>query len=347
MLSAGSREAAVLGSPINHSLSPTLHLAAYRALGLTHWSYRAHEINESGLPGFVAGLGPQWAGLSLTMPLKEVAFDVADEVSELAREVGAINTLVRRPDGGWRGENTDVYGVSQALREAGCSQVGSAMVLGSGATARSVVAALVTLGCSRVTFAVRSAARPETLKQAARAGLGVDVIGFDRLAHALGDAALAEVVISTLPAGALSADALPADALPADALTVDPPAADALVTDALPADAPPADAPPSDATPSDARLSDAQAADVRPAGRRLLLDVVYAGWPTPLARIFEESGATVVSGFEMLLHQAAEQVYLMTGLRPPVSAMRTAGLAAMAASSHLDDPRDRDNGGSR
>jgi shikimate dehydrogenase len=332
MLSAGSREAAVLGSPISHSLSPALHLAAYRALGLSHWSYRPHEINESGLPGFVAGLGPQWAGLSLTMPLKEVAFDVADEVSELAREVGAINTLVRRPDGGWRGENTDVYGVSQALREAGCSQVGSALVLGSGATARSVVAALVTLGCSRVTFGVRSAARPETLKQAARAGLGVDVIGFDRLAHALGDAALAEVVISTLPAGALSADTL----------TVDPPAADALVTDALPADAPP-----SAATPSDARLSDAQAADVRPFGRRLLLDVVYAGWPTPLARIFEESGATVVSGFEMLLHQAAEQVYLMTGLRPPVSTMRTAGLAAMAASSHLDDPRDPDNGGSR
>jgi shikimate dehydrogenase len=335
MLSEGSREAAVLGSPISHSLSPALHLAAYRALGLSHWSYRAHEINESGLPGFVAGLGPQWAGLSLTMPLKEVAFEVADEVSELAREVGAINTLVRRPDGGWSGENTDVYGVSQALREAGCSQVGSAMVLGSGATARSVVAALVALGCSRVTFAVRSAARPETLKQAARAGLGVDVIGFDRLAGALGDTSLAEVVISTLPAGTLPAGALPAGALPADA----PPSA-----------ATPSDVRLSDATPSDARLSDALPADVRPAGRRLLLDVVYAGWPTPLARIFEESGATVVSGFEMLLHQAAEQVYLMTGLRPPVSTMRTAGLAAMAAmatSSPLDEPRDPDNGGSR
>jgi len=61
----------------------------------------------------------------------------------------------------------------------------------------------------------------------------------------------------------------------------------------------------------------------------LVLDVVYAGWPTPLARAFEEAGATVVSGFEMLVHQAAEQVHLMTGLRAPVEAMRAAGLAAM------------------
>jgi len=281
MLTAQTRRAAVLGSPIGHSLSPVLHEAAYRALGLKHWSYEAHEVPALALRGFVAALGPEWAGLSLTMPLKEAAFEVADEVSDLAREVGAINTLVRLPDGGWRGDNTDVYGVSQALREAGVGPVSSSMVLGSGATARSVVAALAALGCPKVIFAVRSAARPQTVAQARRAGLDVEVVELGQLARRVGDAPL---VISTLPAGALSAGAL----------------SDLVL-------------------PSGSRLPD-----------HFLLDVVYVGWPSPLARVFQEAGASVVSGFEMLVHQGAEQVHLMTGLHGPVAQMRAAGLASMA-----------------
>ena len=280
MLIADTRRAAVLGSPITHSLSPTLHEAAYRALGLSSWIYGAPEVREPDLPGFVARLGPEWAGLSLTMPLKEAAFEVADEVSDLALEVGAINTLVPRPDGGWRGDNTDVYGVSHALRDAGCTHVASSMVIGSGATARSVVAALVMLGCAKVTFAVRSVARPETLAQARRAGLEVEVVQLGQVAGSLGDIPL---VISTLPANSLAAGAL-ADLMP------------------------PAGSLPPDHT---------------------LLDVVYTGWPSPLARTFEQAGASVVSGFEMLVHQAAEQVHLMTGLLAPVEQMRAAGLAEM------------------
>ena len=80
-----AHRAAVLGSPIAHSLSPALHTAAYAALGLDGWGYTAHEVAEDHLARFVAGLGPEWAGLSLTMPLKEAAFAVADEVSPLAR----------------------------------------------------------------------------------------------------------------------------------------------------------------------------------------------------------------------------------------------------------------------
>jgi len=281
VLTVTGRRAAVLGSPISHSLSPALHQAAYRALGLSDWSYGAHELQVAELPRFVSGLGPQWAGLSLTMPLKEAAFEVADEVSDLAREVGAINTLVRGPDGGWSGDNTDVYGVSQALREAGCAHVASSLVLGSGATARSVVAALATLGCAKVTFAVRSAARQETLEQARRAGLEVAVVGLGQVADMLGDA---RVVVSTLPANALPANALTGRVLAAGSRRAD----------------------------------------------HFLLDVVYTGWPTPLARMFQEAGASVVSGLEMLVHQAAEQVHLMTGLRPPVEQMRAAGLAGLA-----------------
>ncbi len=280
------RHAAVLGSPIGHSLSPALHLAAYRGLGLSQWSYEAHEVQASGLSRFVAGLGPEWAGLSLTMPLKEAAFEIADEVSDLAREVGAVNTLVRRTDGGWSGHNTDVYGVSQALREAGCEEATTAVVLGSGATARAVVAALVSLGCLKVTFAVRSVARPETVDQAHRAGLEVDVVGLSRVADLLGDTC---VVVSTLPPNALPGNTLP----------------EHLGTGRVPGHGP------------------------RPFGH-LLLDVVYTGWPTPLARTFHEAGASVVSGLEMLVHQAAEQVRLMTGLWPPVDAMRAAGLATIS-----------------
>ena len=282
VLTAPHRHAAVLGSPISHSLSPALHLAAYRALGLSHWSYGVHEMQAPALRRFVAGLGPQWAGLSLTMPLKEAAFEVADEVSDLAREVGAINTLVRRPDNGWSGDNTDVYGVSQALREAGCAKVASAVVLGSGATARSVVAALATLGCAKVTFAVRSQARQETVDQARRAGLEVVVAGLGQVADVLGDT---RVVVSTLPANALHGSAL---------------------TDKM--------------LPKGSRHTD-----------RLLLDVVYTGWPTPLAQVFRGAGASVVSGLEMLVHQAAGQVRLITGLCPPVDEMRAAGLAAMGS----------------
>ena len=278
MLTAATRRAAVLGSPIGHSLSPVLHRAAYRALGLSDWVYGAHEVREAALPGFVTGLGPEWAGLSLTMPLKEVAFEVADNISDLAREVGAINTLVRRADGGWSGDNTDVYGVSQALREAGCTHVASSLVLGSGATARSVVAALAALGCQKLTFAVRAAARQETLDQARRAGLEVDVVGLGQVGQVMDRLADAPVVVSTLPANALTGGMLP----------------------------------------EGSRLQD-----------HLLLDVVYAGWPTLLARTFEEAGASVVSGFEMLLHQAAGQVHLMTGLLAPVEQMRAAGLVAM------------------
>src|SRR5579859_4190175 len=102
------RRAAVLGSPIEHSLSPVLHRAAYQALGLPGWRYDKIECDEPGLPRLVDGMGPEWAGLSLTMPLKRVAMTVADEVSPLAEAIGAANTLVFSAAGGKRADNTDV-----------------------------------------------------------------------------------------------------------------------------------------------------------------------------------------------------------------------------------------------
>ena len=136
--------AAVLGRPVAHSLSPLLHRAGYRALGLDDWAYGAHDLGADDLAAWVAQRDDSWRGLSLTMPLKEAAFAVAATVSQTARLTGAVNTLVRRDDLGWDAHNTDVHGLVGALGH--LDHGGSATLLGSGATARSAAVALARLG---------------------------------------------------------------------------------------------------------------------------------------------------------------------------------------------------------
>jgi shikimate dehydrogenase len=196
------RRAAVLGSPIRHSLSPVLHEAAYQALDLHGWHYDTIECDEPGLPRLVDGLGPEWAGLSLTMPLKRVALTVADEVSALAEAIGAANTLVFPPAGpaaGRRADNTDVAGVFSALREAGLTRVGQAVILGAGGTAQSALAAVRELGCLSPVVLVRNLARTGELRETAeRLGMRPAISGglFEQPLPA------ADLVISTLPGGA-------------------------------------------------------------------------------------------------------------------------------------------------
>ena len=150
------RRAAVLGHPIGHSLSPVLHRAAYAALGLASWRYDAVDIAEEDLSRFVAGLDRSWAGLSLTMPLKRTILPLLDHVEPQALALGVVNTVLVVASGSARmltGTNTDVHGLLAALREGGIgahgdgSEVGSAVVLGAGATAASAIAALAQLGC--------------------------------------------------------------------------------------------------------------------------------------------------------------------------------------------------------
>ena len=200
------RRAAVLGSPIEHSLSPVLHQAAYSALGLSGWTYERFEVGAAELESFVAGLGPEWAGLSVTMPGKKAALQVADEVSDRAAAVGAANTLVRGEDG-WAADCTDVDGVVGALRHAGgFSSGGSGLILGAGGTAAATLAAFAELGVTDVVLAVREPARAaDALRTAERVGVQARV---ERLS---GDiprlAAQADVVVSTLPAGVLDEQA--------------------------------------------------------------------------------------------------------------------------------------------
>ncbi|MER8030573.1 shikimate dehydrogenase [Streptomyces bauhiniae] len=199
----GGRRAAVLGKPIGHSLSPLLHRAAYDELGLDDWSYDRFEVDEAGLAGFFAGLGPEWAGLSLTMPLKRAVMPLLDEVSETAASVDAVNTVVFTEDGRKVGDNTDIPGMVAALREHGIEEVESAAILGAGATASSALAALARICPGEVVVYVRSAARAAEMREwGERLDVEVRTADWADAAEALH----APLVIATTPAG--TADAL-------------------------------------------------------------------------------------------------------------------------------------------
>ncbi|RKN44703.1 shikimate dehydrogenase [Streptomyces hoynatensis] len=193
-----ARRAAVLGSPVAHSLSPALHRAAYAALGLDDWRYDRFEVDEEGLPRFLDGLGPEWAGCSLTMPLKRAVLPLLDEISEVAASIEAVNTLVFAPDGRRLGDNTDVPGMIAALREAGTDRVEEATVLGAGATASSALAALGRIGAARVTAYVRSPERAAQMRGwGERLGLEVATAPWEEAHRGLG----APLVVATTPAG--------------------------------------------------------------------------------------------------------------------------------------------------
>jgi shikimate dehydrogenase len=194
-----NRRAAVLGSPIAHSLSPLLHRAAYARLGLDGWSYGRHEVDEAALPDFVEGLDGSWAGLSLTMPLKRAVIPLLDEVEPSALAVHAVNTLIFRADGTRYGENTDVPGFANALRERGVEAVGHAAVLGGGATAGSALAALSELVKGPITVFVRNPAKLVEF-DALVAHFGLELV--PRPWREAAGAAEAELVVNTTPAGA-------------------------------------------------------------------------------------------------------------------------------------------------
>ena len=275
--------AAVIGSPIGHSLSPVIHRAAWEGLGLEgEWEYRSAEVDRRGLGAFIAGLGPQCRGLSVTMPCKQAVLPLMDVLDPLAAAVGAVNTVV--PGAGvLTGFNTDVHGITTAIAAAraarGLGPARSACVLGARATASSALAALGALGVTRTTVVARRFSGPGSVVAAAvRMGVGIDQVLIGDTARA--SAALAaDIVVSTLPAGA----------------------------------------------------ADPLAALARPRGHQCLLDVVYAPRDTALRRAFEAGGAVIAEGTEMLIHQGAQQVRLMTGRDPDTGAMRAALEAGLAS----------------
>lgn len=276
------RRAYVLGHPIAHSLSPALHRAAYAYLGEANFEYDRRDTLPDDLPAIMRGVrnpagteeAPYIAGLSVTMPLKTAVIKYCDELSETARVTGAVNTVYPRGEK-VLGDNTDVIGIVNALRHAGLEpdpERDEPAVIGGGATAISALTALHKLGYRRASVYARSLHKLGDLQAVA-----------ERLGVQLSTVALAEFpveqkarrhnpVISTLPARAADDWA--------------------------------------------SQLSGLKGAS-NPAGasathQPVLLDVAYNPWPSVLASAWEASGGAVVSGLEMLLYQAVEQVLLFT-----------------------------------
>ena len=285
---AAPRRAAVLGHPVAHSLSPVLHRAAYAALGLDGWRYDALDTTEEQLRAVVTGLDASWAGLSLTMPLKHAVIPLLDHVDPLASVVGAVNTLVVQPTGGRRptfvGTNTDVHGLVAALREGLRRRAPEGP---DDVRTAVVLGAGATAASTLAALAELGCTAPTVLvRSLGRTG------GLQRAAHRMG----VEPRFEVLDPGAERVRAGLA-------------AADVLVS-TLPSHA---------ADPVAASLAESGTA---PAG--VLLDVVYDPRPTALSAAWSSGGGVVVGGERMLLHQAAEQVRLMTGRTAPLAAMDAA-----------------------
>ena len=201
------RRAAVLGSPVTHSRSPDLHLAAYRALGLTDWSYSRRECNADQLPELVGAADEAWVGFSVTMPGKLAALDFATEKTERAVLVGSANTLLRT-ENGWRADCTDIDGMTGALTTIGVSadQIAGglparAVLVGAGGTALPTAAALAAAGVRELTVVARSEQRAAgVVSLAQRLGLDVEVLPFADSAALRHACASAAVTVSTVPA---------------------------------------------------------------------------------------------------------------------------------------------------
>jgi shikimate dehydrogenase len=295
LIGGGTALAGVLGDPVRHSLSPAMHNAAIAALGLD-WAYLALPVAAADLAVVLQGLEAiDCRGLNVTLPHKQAAAVLAQELTPLARRLGAVNTLVRRDGGGWLGHNTDVEGFLAPLRSLAARE---ALVLGCGGSARAVVAGLVELGLGRIRVAGRDSTRlGQFLASCADWAPGLEPLAWgpgaagepDPLAEAL---AGADLVVNTTPLGMASGR--------------DPAAA------------------------ARSPLDPAQVALLRPDAT--VYDLIYIPRPTTLLRLAGERGCRTLDGLEMLVQQGAASLRLWSG-RPdvPVIAMRDAALARLGA----------------
>ena len=201
------RRAAVLGSPIRHSLSPVLHEAAYQALGLRGWHYDTIECDEPGLPRLVDGMGPQWAGLSLTMPHKVTTSRLVDEVTPTVQIAGAVNAVLLRSDGTLLGDQFDGAGFVRGAERNGFQLAGKrALVVGNGGAGSAIAASLAGAGVSALALFDPDQEASESL--AARIGAHYPRI---RIATGSSDPEGYDAVVNATPLGMNEGDPLPVD----------------------------------------------------------------------------------------------------------------------------------------
>lgn len=260
------KHAGVAGYPIEHSLSPIIHKAGYKALGLD-WNYEKYLLKEEELFNFVSTRDNELVGLSLTMPLKEKAIEISDVVTDLAKKANSANTLIFKENKVYSG-NTDVYGIVQALKTNKKLDLTNPAIIGSGATARSAVLSLNNMGAKNVMVCARNESAVNQVSDLANSlGLTCQIINWNDLAKAMN----ASTLISTLPSQAMD-----------------------------------------------------KFAALGPENPGTLLDIAYDPWPSKVAMEWIFRRGFVVSGLEMLLHQACMQFELMTGLKAPITQMRQA-----------------------
>jgi shikimate dehydrogenase len=270
-ISGSTRLAAVIGSPVRHSLSPALHNAAFEAGGLD-WRFVAFEVAPGeGAAAVRAMRTLAISGLAVTMPHKADVAAAVDDVDVAAAALRSVNTVVLREDGSTLGASTDGEGFVDSLRAAGVALGGArVVVLGAGAAARSILDALGRAGVADLAIVNRSAgpaAEVATMVPAARVG-------------SLDDVASATVLVNATSVGMASV------ALPIDA-------------------------------------------ELLHAGLTVA-DIVYHPLETALLQAARQAGAATVDGLGMLVHQAARQQQLWTGITPDVSVMRAAAEAELA-----------------
>jgi len=211
VISAATRVAGVIGDPVRHSLSPRLHNAAYRALGLD-WVYVAFEVADGDAAAALDAVRAfGLVGLSVTMPHKTAIAERCDELTPAAAALRSVNTVTPLDDGRLAGDSTDGAGFLRSLADAGVDSSGvTALVLGAGGAARAVALALGGTG-GRVSLSARRAPAAE----AAAALAGATAVAWDDRADA---AHAAGLVVNATPIGMGGDDALP---LPVDAVGAD------------------------------------------------------------------------------------------------------------------------------
>lgn len=268
-----TRLAAVIGSPVAHSLSPALHNAAFESAGLD-WRFVAFEVAPGrGAKAVEAMVTLGIAALAVTTPHKRDVAAAVDEVDEAAAALESVNTVVLRPDGTTYGASTDGAGFVASLRAGGVDPAGMrAVVIGAGGAARSIVDALGRSGVADIAIVNRTpdtAAAAAALARVARVGT-------------IDDVSSADLVVNATPVGMGGDGRLP----------VDP-----------------------------ERLTAGQ----------VVADIVYHPLDTPLLQAARRIGARTVDGLGMLVHQAALQQQLWTGVVADVEVLRAAADAELAA----------------
>jgi len=274
----------VLGHPVGHSRSPAMHNAAFRELGLD-WRYEAIDVEPERFSEVVRGLPARgFRGANVTIPHKLAALEVADTASEVARAVGAANTLVF-DEGAVHADNTDVEGFLTALRERAPEAPGGmrALVLGAGGAGRAVVFALLRAGAARVAVWNRHAERAAALVSELSGAVG----GAELVAAPTPSLDDTDLLVNATSVGMVSSG--PDPTLPGDP---DPIKELPLLAD---------------------ELSD----------RLIVVDLVYRQDRTPLVRAAQARGLRCADGIDVLVHQGAASFRLWTGMHAPLGAMRS------------------------